>query len=156
MSSPSPDRSSHGPDLVVLEEELASSLASLLDVPRDQIDVAQSFSEAGVESIVGVQWVRSLNARYGLTLPTTALYDAPCVLALAARVRQAIDARHAQASAGPTAAVSPLRSCAQTRQDTAIAIVGMSGRFPRARTLTEFWQNLADGRDCVSEIPAHR
>src|SRR5690349_21130150 len=30
-----------------------------------------------------------------------------------------------------------------TRTD--IAIVGMSGRFPGARTLEEFWQNLRDG-----------
>ena len=33
------------------------------------------------------------------------------------------------------------------RQETgcAIAIVGMSGRFPGARNLEEFWQNLRDG-----------
>ncbi|MBV9792208.1 MAG: SDR family oxidoreductase [Chloroflexi bacterium] len=30
-------------------------------------------------------------------------------------------------------------------QPDAIAIVGMSGRFPQARTIQEFWQNLRDG-----------
>ncbi len=33
---------------------------------------------------------------------------------------------------------------------TGIAIVGMAGRFPRARTVDEFWRNLRDGVDCIS------
>src|SRR5262249_4320667 len=28
-----------------------------------------------------------------------------------------------------------------------IAIIGMSGRFPRARSVEEFWRNLAEGVD---------
>jgi acyl transferase domain-containing protein len=31
-----------------------------------------------------------------------------------------------------------------------IAVVGMSGRFPKARNLEEFWRNLKDGIECVS------
>ncbi|MFF7388032.1 SDR family NAD(P)-dependent oxidoreductase [Streptomyces scabiei] len=38
----------------------------------------------------------------------------------------------------------------------AIAIVGIAGRYPMARTLGEFWENLRDGRDCVTEVPADR
>ena len=30
-----------------------------------------------------------------------------------------------------------------------IAIIGMSGRFPRARTVDEFWKNLAAGVDAI-------
>ncbi len=37
-----------------------------------------------------------------------------------------------------------------------VAIVGMSGRFPKAPTLAAFWKNLLAGRDCISEIPASR
>ncbi|MBZ8179848.1 type I polyketide synthase [Oscillatoria salina] len=33
--------------------------------------------------------------------------------------------------------------------DSAIAIIGMSGRFPKAKNLDEFWQNLRDGRECI-------
>src|ERR1700753_4308912 len=32
----------------------------------------------------------------------------------------------------------------------AIAIIGMAGRFPGARTLDEFWQNLRDGVESIS------
>ncbi|WP_336817459.1 SDR family NAD(P)-dependent oxidoreductase, partial [Burkholderia gladioli] len=38
----------------------------------------------------------------------------------------------------------------------AVAIVGFSGRFPRARSLDAFWTNLLEQRDCIDEIPAER
>lgn len=31
-----------------------------------------------------------------------------------------------------------------------IAIIGIAGRFPGARNVTEFWQNVRDGRECIS------
>src|SRR5882757_3658308 len=36
--------------------------------------------------------------------------------------------------------------------ETSIAIVGMSGRFPGARTLTEFWRNLRDGVCSITDL----
>ncbi|MCX2729173.1 SDR family NAD(P)-dependent oxidoreductase [Saccharopolyspora sp. NFXS83] len=38
----------------------------------------------------------------------------------------------------------------------AIAIVGMSGRYPMAADVDEFWANLRAGRDCISEVPPDR
>lgn len=37
-----------------------------------------------------------------------------------------------------------------------IAIVGMSGRFPMAENLNEYWENVKNGRDCITEIPEER
>ncbi|MGY0064532.1 amino acid adenylation domain-containing protein [Streptomyces sp. LZ34] len=42
------------------------------------------------------------------------------------------------------------------RRDDDIVIVGVSGRYPRADDLPEFWRNLREGRDCVEEIPKDR
>lgn len=33
-----------------------------------------------------------------------------------------------------------------------IAIIGIAGRFPQARSVDEFWQNLCEGRDCISRL----
>ncbi|MFD3806992.1 SDR family NAD(P)-dependent oxidoreductase [Streptomyces sp. NPDC058619] len=41
-------------------------------------------------------------------------------------------------------------------EDDAIAVVGISGRYPGARTLDEFWENLKAGRDGITEVPADR
>lgn len=49
---------------------------------------------------------------------------------------------------------------APTKKDAAneeeIAIIGMAGRFPGAKNIREFWFNLLEGKDCVSEIPESR
>ncbi|WP_433733983.1 SDR family NAD(P)-dependent oxidoreductase [Nocardia sp. CA-129566] len=37
-----------------------------------------------------------------------------------------------------------------------IAIVGVSGRYPGASDLDEYWRVLIEGRDCITEIPAER
>ncbi|MCR8993898.1 SDR family NAD(P)-dependent oxidoreductase [Brevibacillus laterosporus] len=37
-----------------------------------------------------------------------------------------------------------------------IAIIGLSGRYPQARNLDEYWSRLAEGKDCVTEIPKDR
>src|SRR6266498_1928139 len=37
-----------------------------------------------------------------------------------------------------------------------IAVVGMAGRYPKAKNLSELWDNLAAGRDCIEEISAER
>ncbi|AVR08006.1 SDR family NAD(P)-dependent oxidoreductase [Burkholderia thailandensis] len=37
-----------------------------------------------------------------------------------------------------------------------IAVVGLAGRYPKARDLDAFWANLAGGVDCIEEIPAER
>ncbi|MFD0364918.1 SDR family NAD(P)-dependent oxidoreductase [Nocardia sp. GCM10030253] len=37
-----------------------------------------------------------------------------------------------------------------------IAIVGMSGRYPGADGLDEYWRVLLEGRDCITEIPRER
>ncbi|WP_036723166.1 beta-ketoacyl reductase, partial [Paenibacillus forsythiae] len=37
-----------------------------------------------------------------------------------------------------------------------IAIIGVAGRYPGARNIQEFWTNLQEGKDCITEIPADR
>lgn len=37
-----------------------------------------------------------------------------------------------------------------------IAIVGISGKYPKADNLDEFWENLKNGVDCITEIPKER
>src|ERR687891_331970 len=34
----------------------------------------------------------------------------------------------------------------------AVAVIGMAGRFPKARSLQEFWANLRDGVDCIRDL----
>ena len=42
----------------------------------------------------------------------------------------------------------------QKAPSTDIAIIGMAGRFPKARNIEEFWKRLCDGEDCISFFSA--
>ncbi|OEV10278.1 peptide synthetase, partial [Streptomyces nanshensis] len=65
-----------------------------------------------------------------------------------------------QPSAGtravPPAGPTGQRTGTGDRTGTDIAIVGLSGRYPEAADLDEFWQNLRAGRDCITEVPRER
>ncbi|WP_341347626.1 SDR family NAD(P)-dependent oxidoreductase [Paenibacillus sp. FSL H3-0469] len=37
-----------------------------------------------------------------------------------------------------------------------IAVIGMDGRFPMAGNIAELWDNLKEGKDCITEIPENR
>ena len=37
-----------------------------------------------------------------------------------------------------------------------VVVVGMAGRYPKARNMAELWENLAQGKDCIEEIPTER
>ena len=63
------------------------------------------------------------------------------------RWRRAIDARRGRATHAP-------RARAGRARDEPIAIIGMAGRFPGARRRRAFWENLCDGRESITLLPA--
>src|SRR5438034_6495920 len=43
-------------------------------------------------------------------------------------------------------------ACSSPTSDTDIAIIGMSSRLPCSKNTHEFWQNLQEGKECISQI----
>lgn len=71
--------------------------------------------------------------------------------------------QHREITSSPVSHPRTARSISNSTRDpgadaanTGMAIVGVSGRYPEAADLEEFWQNLRDGRDCIREIPRER
>lgn len=50
----------------------------------------------------------------------------------------------------------PQDSGFDTYPEEEIAIIGVSGRYPMADDLDQYWENLQEGRDCITEIPKDR
>jgi acyl transferase domain-containing protein/enoyl-CoA hydratase/carnithine racemase/acyl carrier protein len=82
-------------------------------------------------------------------------------------VEQPVPVKFAPAAAVPAVeAIKPLvsrRAKRSSRQDLSavlrfepIAVIGMAGQFPQAQDVEAFWQNIAAGKDCISEVPAGR
>src|SRR5436305_10980986 len=59
--------------------------------------------------------------------------------------KKALTVREAEASSVPASG-----------QKEAIAIVGMSGKYPDASHLTQFWDNLVEGKNAIRKIPPER
>ncbi|MCP3137809.1 beta-ketoacyl synthase N-terminal-like domain-containing protein [Pyxidicoccus xibeiensis] len=76
----------------------------------------------------------------------------------APRVPATVTAAPAPAPLRPMRTLSPPVRERPHRASAAadIAIVGVSGRYPGARNLREYWRLLAEGRDCITEVPRDR
>ncbi|MES2352716.1 MAG: SDR family NAD(P)-dependent oxidoreductase, partial [Pseudomonadota bacterium] len=89
---------------------------------------------------------------------TTAVADAAPAPVAAAPAAPAAPVPPAPASVIDTAtggaSVEPQRPAAYAVRD--IAVIGMAGRYPNAANVNELWANLAQGIDCVGELPAER
>lgn len=67
-----------------LQAELTASLAEALYLHEADIDADKPFIDLGLDSIIGVEWMRSVNHHYGTAVPATKVYDYPNIRELAA------------------------------------------------------------------------
>nr|MCR4944270.1 SDR family NAD(P)-dependent oxidoreductase [Clostridium sp.] len=44
----------------------------------------------------------------------------------------------------------------QKIEEKQVAVIGISGRYPKADNIEEFWENLKNGKNCIEEIPKER
>lgn len=157
-----------------LQAELAESLAAALYMEESQIEHDLPFTELGLDSIIGVEWVNKINKRYGLKIPATKVYDYPTLTDFAGYVGIELKKKGTaplpvvSPPVGiplkkPSASITqprpiPEKTSASEKAKThgGIAIVGMSGRYPGAVNLTEFWDNLVHARNSIQEIPGER
>lgn len=168
-----------------VERVLVQAVSSLLRIDADEIDLETELSEFGLDSISFAKLAGQIGEQYGIELaptvffehrtvdglarfliedhhPTLAAHHARTVHPLEAeRTLQQPDGRaavtHGQSS-GTRFATPRTGGVDRERTATAepVAVIGMSGRFPKAPDLRAFWENLAAGRDCIDDIPASR
>ncbi|MCU1245924.1 MAG: Polyketide synthase, partial [Acidobacteria bacterium] len=180
METPAVVASHDATDGQALHAELAESLAGALYVGAGDIGLDTPFAELGLDSIIGVEWVRTINKRYRIALAATRVYDYPTIRTLAGYLAAELGPRAPRVAPVPSLVhvedgphppfghLLPERERIALRDepvaielnaskaDDGIAIIGMSGQFPGAANLEELWANLAAGRDCISEVPAGR
>ncbi|QYF93474.1 SDR family NAD(P)-dependent oxidoreductase [Massilia sp. PAMC28688] len=157
------------------QDYLRRQLAAILQLSSGRIDVHAPLETYGIDSVMSMSLVRELEKTFG-ALSKTLLFEHQTLAGLARFFIGAHGARLATLFAQPVslpaapapAARSPAsgrrksgRSNSQARvaaarTDEAVAIIGMSGRYPQARDLDAFWRNLRDGLDCVTEVPPER
>jgi len=79
-----------------LQEDLLQMLSAHLDLQGSQIDVDASFADLGIDSLVGVQWIRQINEKYGTRLPAACVHEHPTVRRFARHLLLDIQAKDSQ------------------------------------------------------------
>lgn len=74
--------------LAAFSEILCSEIGEILRVAPDKIDANRSLYDMGLDSLMGVELMVALEARFGIRLPVMALSQSPTIAKLAARVIQ--------------------------------------------------------------------
>ncbi|GER89942.1 hypothetical protein KDW_41040 [Dictyobacter vulcani] len=194
----------------VLQEDLRASLAEVLYMDQHDVAVDEAFVDIGMDSITGLEWIKTINKHYGTSIAVTKVYDYPTIQDFADYLSRELGKQRAEhpvvsvaikpagavkssravqqlaveqpMKAESSAAADPIlpavqqsssaEQAGQVKQPVrkeeiasstaipqgrdGIAIVGMSGRYPGAPDLNQYWDNLAHARTSVREIPKSR
>ncbi|MCA2972429.1 MAG: amino acid adenylation domain-containing protein, partial [Acidobacteriaceae bacterium] len=138
--SPQPPRQQRVRDTRAL---LAQLVADESGVSRNSISSEEPLEAYGLDSMMIGKLTDRLEREYG-PLSKTLFFEYQTIEQLACY----LDEEH-PAPATPKVQAKPAAQ-------GAIAIIGVAGRYPGARNLDEFWENLARGRDCITEVPRSR
>lgn len=152
--------------------EIASTVkqlaGDLLKVAPHNINLNRPLDEYGFDSILVRQLTASLSKHFEGTkgaegaskINSTLLFQVKTFAELVERLHaifgQSMPIDRSLQTSARNADVHNANHNNQKHERDTIAIIGMSGRYPMAANLEQFWQNLLEGKDCISTIPAHR
>ncbi|MBV9496787.1 MAG: polyketide synthase dehydratase domain-containing protein, partial [Acidobacteria bacterium] len=166
-----------------LEAALTRIVTRLVKVRAEDVKPTSELGDLGFDSISYIEFVDEILDDYGVEVQPTVFFEHRTLERFSRYLLQthaeAMAKHFGRASAAPTVpapskpaepvaekrqrpqarfTAAPAPAAAPTTERTAepIAIVGMSGRFPMDSDVNELWENLANGRDCIGEVPADR
>ncbi len=159
-------------------------ISTTLKLPMNQIETDASLDKYGIDSIIGMELTNKLEIVFG-SLSKTLFFEYQDIESLTdyflksyhrkmieilgevEKKRLTIeDTRNWEA--GGSDIKTPIKDRRRTRfgnivrgqkkitKGDDIAIIGISGRYPGARNLNEFWDNLRNGMNSITEIPKDR
>ncbi|AHC73998.1 ptzA [Candidatus Endolissoclinum faulkneri L5] len=136
---------------------IIEALIDALEIPPHEIHPDRAFADFGADSILSVDLITSLNEKLGIELKPTILFSYTTVAALASYLAEVFpaDLQRVSIKFASVSASSP-NLVPISKDEFAIAIIGMSGRFPGSADLDTFWMNLKDGNDQIKPVPLSR
>ncbi len=131
----------------VYEQRIAGIWRQVLGV--EEVGLHDNFFELGGNSLIALQVIAKLKKEFKIPIPTVALFEAPTVSTLA---QYLLPEQPTQADQQQALLEQRREQARQSSGNSEIAIVAMVGRFPGARTLDQFWQNIHDGVECQTSF----
>lgn len=145
LPSPSKER----PDLNVpfrspetsLQEDMCRSWMKFLDLEKVGID--DGFFDLGGNSLLALKFMVEFNQSSALKISILNLFNYPTIFALSSFLEGGVHSRKVKMKVD--------RSFDKDEHE--IAVIAMTGRFPGAKNLDEFWQNLEQGKSSLELFP---
>jgi amino acid adenylation domain-containing protein len=140
----------------VVEEVVAGIWSEVLGV--GQVGVNDNFFDLGGHSLLLTRVYSRLRESFDVELSLIELFKCPTVHSLSQLISRKLSPEDAGtaasgADAGPRATIAEgMSSTAGRAFDEVVAVIGMSGRFPGAGDVEEFWGNLRDGVESISHF----
>ncbi|KPL91445.1 type I polyketide synthase [Herpetosiphon geysericola] len=131
------------PTREILTAWLIDHFCTYLNVTPAEIDVRLPFAHYQIDSLQALNLISKLEELLGRSLSPTMLWDYPSIETLVPALLGSEQA-------------APINQADSGQSAQAIAIIGMSCRFPGANNLADYWDLLINGRDAITEIPAER
>ncbi len=117
-------------------EHLKLIFSEILLCDKNSINLKRSFKDMGIDSILAIQTVNLIKKHFQNSLTVTDFYNLNNLENLSEFIlKDQYSTYHLETENNPENSVN----------EDKIAIVGMSGHFPGASTITEFWQNQLNG-----------
>lgn len=150
-------------------EYLKEVFGAELEIAADRIDSEQTFDRYGLDSVMVVNLTKTLEKRLG-EISKTIFFEYDTLDHLAdyfingfpqefCEKKEVIAAEDSRKQVSETDFItSDDRITYETSEvyDKEYAIIGISGRYPMAEDLNQFWDNLLEGRDCITNVPKER
>ena len=158
-------------------------LSKVLGLPVQKIEAEEPLEKYGIDSIMVMQLTNELEKTFG-SLSKTLFFEYQTIQEISQyflksheeKLREILSVDRTRAGVEGTGLetvteVAPLErqprrsrflsipeSSLATRSVTPldIAIIGLSGRYPQAQNLEEYWENLRTGKNCINEVPEDR
>lgn len=142
-----------------LSNRVMAHLCEVSGKPSEHINPEQGFFDMGLDSLMSVELRSRIQKDLGdtYTLSNTAALDYPSIQKLSQYLHTLLfgETEQEQPTLQPATVIKdPVAELAT--EDDAIAIIGMSCRFPGANTVDAFWKLLITGKDAITEIPFSR
>lgn len=174
VSNQTNDDTNAGQILVFLKRLISETL----NVAVDHIDVRAGYYEMGLDSARLLELVDRISSKIGVDLPPTLLFEYSNLSLLTNYLSHAYADKFEFATASPRRTdaskhyLTPVpvssiitkhekkringKANSNDKINSDVAIIGIAGRYPDARNLEEFWENLVSGKDSIGRIPSPR
>ena len=123
----------------IIEEELLKLWKELLGI--ENIGLSDNFFDLGGNSLLMGRLQMRVNQSFNESISIVDLFQYPTVSALAKFISRKKD---------KTKNSFERNSGRRIQTGTDVAIIGMAGKYPKANSIKEFWQNLVDGVESIS------